>query len=151
MLKDIASKLSDAPARPDYVSCQLDLLLTWKVSMLWNFSCPLVKRQLHWAPALARALASEIAIRCGASSLKISDWVEVRRVDSRKSGWMISKACFASKVVLDKRGWVDGLGLASGHDRFFFAGRRQVCFRCAVDIFSNLAWRLLLLNSWPVR
>jgi asparagine synthase (glutamine-hydrolysing) len=55
---------------------------------------------------------------------------------------------FASDVILDKRGWVDQLGLRPAMSDYFANRRRGYAFPRAISIFSNLAWRLLLLNLW---
>jgi asparagine synthase (glutamine-hydrolysing) len=55
---------------------------------------------------------------------------------------------FASHVILDKRGWVDELGLRPAMNDYFYNKRRGYAFPRAISIFSNLAWRLLLLNLW---
>ncbi len=58
---------------------------------------------------------------------------------------------FAQQVILDHNGWVDELGLRAPM-RDYFEGRRQgYSFPRALSIFSNLAWRLLLLNLWSRR
>jgi asparagine synthase (glutamine-hydrolysing) len=55
---------------------------------------------------------------------------------------------FASDVILDKRGWVDQLGLRPAMNDYFNGRRLGYAFPRAISIFSNLAWRLLLLNLW---
>jgi asparagine synthase (glutamine-hydrolysing) len=73
---------------------------------------------------------------------------------SMAASWMDHSKGFreyASRVILDKNGWVDELGLRNAMTDYF-AGRRQgYAFPRAISIFSNLAWRLLLLNLWSKR
>lgn len=58
---------------------------------------------------------------------------------------------YARRVILDRDSWVDELGLR-GAMTDYFAGKRQgYAFPRAISIFSNLAWRLLLLNLWSRR
>lgn len=70
------------------------------------------------------------------------------------TSWMDESALFreyARRVILDGGGWVDELGLRPAMTDYF-AGRRQgYAFPRAISIFSNLAWRLLLLNLWTRR
>lgn len=58
---------------------------------------------------------------------------------------------FASGVVLDKNGWTDELGLRGAMTDYFSNSRPGYRFPRAISIFSNLAWRLLLLNLWSRR
>ena len=55
---------------------------------------------------------------------------------------------FAQKVILDPQGWVDELGLRGAMTDYFAGKRIGYRFPRAISIFSNLAWRLLLLNLW---
>ena len=58
---------------------------------------------------------------------------------------------YAGSIVLSRDGWVDRLGLR-GAMVDFFAGRRSgYRFPHAISIFSNLAWRMLLLNLWSAK
>jgi asparagine synthase (glutamine-hydrolysing) len=58
---------------------------------------------------------------------------------------------YARRVILGRDSWVDELGLR-GAMTDYFAGKRQgYAFPRAISIFSNLAWRLLLLNLWSRR
>ncbi len=70
------------------------------------------------------------------------------------ASWMDESEAFrdyARRVILDREGWVDELGLRPAMTDYF-AGRRQgYAFPRAISIFSNLAWRLLLLNLWSKR
>jgi len=70
------------------------------------------------------------------------------------SSWMDESQQFrdyARKVILDRNGWVDELGLRGAMTDYFNAGRTGYAFPRAISIFSNLAWRLLLLNLWSRR
>jgi hypothetical protein len=58
---------------------------------------------------------------------------------------------YARQVILDRNGWVDELGLRSAMTDYFDGTRRGYSFPRAISIFSNLAWRLLLLNLWSRR
>lgn len=55
---------------------------------------------------------------------------------------------YARGVILDKKGWTDELGLRGAMTDYFDNGRKGYAFPHAISIFSNLAWRLLLLNLW---
>lgn len=55
---------------------------------------------------------------------------------------------YAQAIILARDGWVDQLGLRSGMADFFAGKRKGYSFPHAISIFSNLAWRLLLLNLW---
>jgi asparagine synthase (glutamine-hydrolysing) len=55
---------------------------------------------------------------------------------------------YARQVILDRNGWVDELGLRSAMTDYFSGARSGYAFPRAISIFSNLAWRLLLLNLW---
>ena len=58
---------------------------------------------------------------------------------------------FARQVILDGNGWVDELGLRGAMTDYFSGRRAGYSFPRAISIFSNLAWRLLLLNLWSRR
>ena len=58
---------------------------------------------------------------------------------------------YARQVILDRNGWVDELGLRDAMTDYFNGKRRGYGFPRAISIFSNLAWRLLLLNLWSRR
>ncbi|MEK6302308.1 MAG: asparagine synthase (glutamine-hydrolyzing) [Acidobacteriota bacterium] len=58
---------------------------------------------------------------------------------------------YARQVILDRNGWVDELGLRSAMTDYFDGRRAGYAFPRAISIFSNLAWRLLLLNLWSRR
>jgi asparagine synthase (glutamine-hydrolysing) len=55
---------------------------------------------------------------------------------------------YARQVILDRNGWVDELRLRGAMTDYFSGARQGYGFPHAVSIFSNLAWRLLLLNLW---
>jgi asparagine synthase (glutamine-hydrolysing) len=70
------------------------------------------------------------------------------------SSWMDESEKFrdyARQVILDRNGWVDELGLRGAMTDYFSGKRRGYSFPRAISIFSNLAWRLLLLNLWSRR
>jgi asparagine synthase (glutamine-hydrolysing) len=58
---------------------------------------------------------------------------------------------YARQVILDRNGWVDELGLRAAMTDYFSGRRSGYSFPRAISIFSNLAWRLLLLNLWSRR
>ena len=58
---------------------------------------------------------------------------------------------YAEQVILDRNGWVDELGLRGAMTDYFDGARHGYAFPRAISIFSNLAWRLLLLNLWSRR
>jgi asparagine synthase (glutamine-hydrolysing) len=58
---------------------------------------------------------------------------------------------YARQVILDRNGWVDELGLRGAMTDYFSGKRAGYAFPRAISIFSNLAWRLLLLNLWSRR
>jgi asparagine synthase (glutamine-hydrolysing) len=58
---------------------------------------------------------------------------------------------YARQVILDRSGWVDELGLRGAMTDYFSGARSGYAFPRAISIFSNLAWRLLLLNLWSRR
>lgn len=67
------------------------------------------------------------------------------------ASWMDESEEFrhhARGVILNKDGWVDELGLRRAMTDYFDNGRKGYAFPRAISIFSNLAWRLLLLNLW---
>lgn len=70
------------------------------------------------------------------------------------ASWMDESESFrgyARQVILDKDGWVDELGLRPAMTDYFAGKRQGYTFPRAISIFSNLAWRLLLLNLWSRR
>jgi asparagine synthase (glutamine-hydrolysing) len=70
------------------------------------------------------------------------------------ASWMDESASFrqyASRIILDRNGWVDELGLRGAMTDFFTGKRLGHSFPRPISIFSNLAWRLLLLNLWSKR
>jgi asparagine synthase (glutamine-hydrolysing) len=58
---------------------------------------------------------------------------------------------YARQVILDRNGWVDELRLRGAMTDYFSGVRQGYGFPRAISIFSNLAWRLLLLNLWSRR
>ena len=58
---------------------------------------------------------------------------------------------YARQVILDRNGWVDELRLRDAMTDYFSGARQGYSFPRAISIFSNLAWRLLLLNLWSRR
>ena len=67
------------------------------------------------------------------------------------ASWMDESAAFrryAREVIFDREGWVDRLNLRGAMTDFFEGRRTGYRFPRAISIFSNLAWRLLLLNLW---
>ncbi len=70
------------------------------------------------------------------------------------ASWMDESQSFrdyARGVILDRDGWVDELGLRPAMTDYFTGKRQGYTFPRAISIFSNLAWRLLLLNLWSRR
>jgi asparagine synthase (glutamine-hydrolysing) len=70
------------------------------------------------------------------------------------ASWMDESVAFrdyAQHVILDRNGWVDELGLRPAMTDYFEGSRQGYTFPRAISIFSNLAWRLLLLNLWSRR
>ncbi len=70
------------------------------------------------------------------------------------ASWMDESEAFrnyARRVILDGNGWVDELGLRPAMTDYFAGKRQGYMFPRAISIFSNLAWRLLLLNLWSRR
>jgi asparagine synthase (glutamine-hydrolysing) len=57
----------------------------------------------------------------------------------------------AREVVLGGNSWVDVLGLRRAMTAYFHHGRSGFAFPHAIGIFSNVAWRLVLLNLWSRR
>jgi asparagine synthase (glutamine-hydrolysing) len=73
---------------------------------------------------------------------------------SMAAGWMKDSATFrtyAKGVILDRDSWVDRLGLRHAMTDYFEENRLGYAFPHGISIFSNLAWRLLLLNLWSRR
>jgi len=73
---------------------------------------------------------------------------------SMPAGWMDDSASFrayAKGVILDRDSWVDRLGLRHAMTAYFDGTRSGYAFPRGISIFSNLAWRLLLLNLWSRR
>ncbi len=70
------------------------------------------------------------------------------------ASWMDESETFreyARSVILDGNGWIDELGLRPAMTDYFSGKRQGYTFPRAISIFSNLAWRLLLLNLWSRR
>jgi hypothetical protein len=55
---------------------------------------------------------------------------------------------YARDAILVRDGWTDRLGLRGAMTDFFDGKRKGYSFPRAISIFSNLAWRLLLLQLW---
>jgi asparagine synthase (glutamine-hydrolysing) len=55
---------------------------------------------------------------------------------------------YARGIILRRDGWTDRLGLRGAMTDFFEGLRSGYRFPRAISIFSNLAWRLLLLDLW---
>jgi asparagine synthase (glutamine-hydrolysing) len=55
---------------------------------------------------------------------------------------------YARDAILARDGWTDRLGLRGAMTDFFDGKRKGYAFPRAISIFSNLAWRLLLLQLW---
>jgi asparagine synthase (glutamine-hydrolysing) len=73
---------------------------------------------------------------------------------SMAASWMdesVRFRAYARHVILDREGWVDRLGLRGAMTDYFNGTRDGYAFPRAISIFSNLAWRLLLLNLWARR
>lgn len=58
---------------------------------------------------------------------------------------------YAAGAILSRDGWADRLGLRGAMTDFFDGRRTGYGFPRAISVFSNLAWRLLLLNLWSRR
>src|SRR5262249_6703517 len=58
---------------------------------------------------------------------------------------------YARRVILDRHGWVDELGLRSAMADYFGGKRQAYAVHRPIRIFSTLAWRLLLLSLWSRR
>lgn len=78
-------------------------------------------------------------------------------IDRRKFGagvasnWMADSTDFrdfARENILSKESWVNELGLRDAMERYFDQGQSGYRLPHAISIFSNLAWRLLILNLW---
>ena len=67
------------------------------------------------------------------------------------ASWMDDSTDFrryAADRILSRDGWADRLGLRGAMSDFFGRRREGYRFPHAISIFSNLAWRLLLLDLW---
>jgi asparagine synthase (glutamine-hydrolysing) len=58
---------------------------------------------------------------------------------------------YSRSVVLENGQWAAALGLRDAMVRYFDRGEQGYGFPRAISIFSNLAWRLLLLELWSRR
>ena len=70
------------------------------------------------------------------------------------ASWMDESAEFRSYargVILAREGWADRLRLRGAMTEFFEGHRSGYPFPRAISLFSNLAWRLLLLDLWSRR
>jgi asparagine synthase (glutamine-hydrolysing) len=67
------------------------------------------------------------------------------------SNWMQESAMFrrfAGERILGSGSWTSSLGLRDAMEQFFVQNRHGYPFPHGISIFSNLAWRLLLLEMW---
>jgi hypothetical protein len=55
---------------------------------------------------------------------------------------------YARDIILAKDSWVDELNLRDAMQRFFDQGQSGYAFPHSIGLFSNLAWRLLILSLW---
>ncbi|MCU0808290.1 MAG: asparagine synthase (glutamine-hydrolyzing) [Candidatus Contendobacter sp.] len=56
--------------------------------------------------------------------------------------------CYARDIILASGGWTEALGLDGAMRAYFLHGRTGYPFPRAISLFSNLAWRLLILELW---
>jgi asparagine synthase (glutamine-hydrolysing) len=103
---------------------------------------------------LLTEVANKYLLRSMAERFKLLPLEITRREKfgaSIAASWMDESQKFrdyARQVILDRNGWVDELGLRSAMTDYFSGKRSGYAFPRAISIFSNLAWRLLLLNIW---
>jgi asparagine synthase (glutamine-hydrolysing) len=67
------------------------------------------------------------------------------------SNWMVDSPSFrqyARDIILANDSWVDELNLRDAMQRFFRHGQSGYAFPRSISLFSNLAWRLLILSLW---
>jgi len=115
---------------------------------------------------LAYALPEQYLLAEGTDKLILRRMAEERRLlpqeitrrpkfgGSIAASWMDESVEFrryAREVILSREGWVDRLRLRAAMTEFFEGRRVGYRFPRAISIFSNLAWRLLLLNLWSRR
>ncbi len=70
------------------------------------------------------------------------------------SSWMDESTSFrayARKMILDEPGWTDELGMRRAMTLFFDRSQQGYPFPHPLSLFSNAAWRLLLLNLWSAK
>lgn len=106
---------------------------------------------------LLKAGANKYLLRSMAERFELLPLETTRREKfgaSIAASWMDESQKFrdyARQVILDRNGWVDELGLRAPMTDYFSGKRQGYAFPRAISIFSNLAWRLLLLNLWSRR
>jgi asparagine synthase (glutamine-hydrolysing) len=109
------------------------------------------------AHCLLKAGTDKYLLRSMAERFKLLPIETTRREKfgaSIAASWMDESQKFrdyARQVILDRNGWVDELGLRPAMTDYFNGRRAGYAFPRAISIFSNLAWRLLLLNLWSRR
>ena len=67
------------------------------------------------------------------------------------SNWLEESPSFrtyAREHILAPNSWVDRLNLRDAMQRYFDHGETGYAFPRSISIFSNLAWRLLILSLW---
>jgi asparagine synthase (glutamine-hydrolysing) len=109
------------------------------------------------ADQLLEAGVAKAPLRSMAERFALLPTTITRRAKSGSSiaaSWMDDSEKFrayARRVILDRDGWVDQLGLRGAMTDYFNGTRDGYRFPRSISIFSNLAWRLLLLNLWSRR
>jgi asparagine synthase (glutamine-hydrolysing) len=118
-----------------------------------------VAEAAYCAPAdqLLKDGTNKLLLRSMAEQYKLLP-IEITRREkfgaSIAASWMDESTKFrgyARQVILDRKGWVDELGLRGAMTDYFDRSRVGYSFPSAISLFSNLAWRLLLLNLWSRR
>jgi len=100
---------------------------------------------------------NKLPLRSMAERFKLLPLEIIRREKfgaSIAASWMdesVKFRIYARQVILDRDGWVDELGLRPAMTDYFDRSRVGYSFPSAISLFSNLAWRLLLLNLWSRR
>lgn len=67
------------------------------------------------------------------------------------TNWMDDSPSFrqyAREIILAPNSWVDRLNLRDAMQRYFDDGQAGFAFPRSISLFSNLAWRLLILSLW---
>ncbi len=99
------------------------------------------KRLLREAARRARLLPEDVLARPKFGASIAASWMrdspEFRR--------------FARAEILERGAWAEALGLDDAMRRFFDRGQQGYAFPRTLSIFSNLAWRLLMLSLWSRR